>query len=217
MSSSTIIDLEVSGGHISGDLTVPDQAVGLVIFAHGSGSSRNSPRNKTVAALLQRAGMATFLMDLLTDREDDDFANRFNIDLLSGRLLLATMELKKRPELQNLPIGYFGASTGAAAALHASAWLPELIRAVVSRGGRPDLAQTFLPEVKSPTLLIVGELDEEVLALNRQALSMLHSEKALSTVKGASHLFEEEGTLDQAGILARDWFLDHFKSAQART
>lgn len=214
MSASTVIDLEVSGGHISGDLTVPDRAIGLVIFAHGSGSSRNSPRNKTIANVLQQAGMATFLMDLLTDREDNDFANRFNIDLLSGRLLLATMELKKRPELQHLPIAYFGASTGAAAALHASAWLPELIVAVVSRGGRPDLAQTFLPEVKSPTLLIVGEFDEEVLALNRQALSMLQSEKALCTVKGASHLFEEEGTLHQAGILARDWFLDHFKAVQ---
>ena len=211
--NATTISLDVTGGQIAGDLSIPEGALGLVIFAHGSGSSRHSPRNKQIAAQLQEAGIATFLMDLLTEREEDDYSNRFNIDLLSGRLLLATMELKKLPEIASLPIAYFGASTGAAAALHASAWLPDVICAVVSRGGRPDLAQTFLPEVKAPTLLIVGEFDHEVLALNRQALSMLHGDKELVTVRGASHLFEEEGTLHIAGNHARDWFLRYFKHA----
>lgn len=209
------IRIPVTGGQLAGELVIPEDPIGVVIFSHGSGSSRLSPRNNYIANKLQDAHIATFLLDLLTEREDEDLPNRFNIDLLSGRLILATMQLRSDARVSSLPVGYFGASTGAASALHAAAWLPDIIQAVVSRGGRPDLALAFLPEVKAPTLFIVGSRDAEVLALNKNALALLHCKKELVTVKGAGHLFEEEGTLDEAGKLAVQWFSSCFKKSIA--
>lgn len=206
---SELVHIPVTGGFLTGNLVLPDDPSALVIFSHGSGSSRLSPRNTFIARGLQEAGIATFLFDLLTEREDEELSNRFNIDLLAGRLILATIQLRKDPRLNSLPVGYFGASTGAASALHAAAWLPDTIRAVVSRGGRPDLAETYLPDVKAATLLIVGRRDEEVLAMNRQALELLNCEKALTVVEGASHLFEEPGALEKVQELALDWFSCH--------
>lgn len=206
---SELVHINVTGGFLTGKLVLPEDPSALIIFSHGSGSSRLSPRNSFIAKGLQEAGMATFLFDLLTDREDEDLLNRFNIDLLSGRLILATIQLRKDPRLKNLPVGYFGASTGAASALHAAAWLPDTVKAVVSRGGRPDLAETSLPDVKAATLLIVGEKDAEVLEMNRRALELLSCEKSLVVVEGASHLFEEQGTLEQVQELAAEWFSTH--------
>jgi len=206
---SELVHIPVTGGFLTGNLVLPDDPTALVIFSHGSGSSRLSPRNSFIAKGLQEAGMATFLFDLLTEREDEELVSRFNIDLLSGRLILATIQLRKDPRLKHLPLGYFGASTGAASALHAAAWLPDTVKAVVSRGGRPDLAEVYLNDVKAATLLIVGEKDEEVLQMNRSALEMLTCEKSLQVVKGASHLFEEQGTLEQVQELAADWFSAH--------
>ena len=194
---------------LDGILTIPEGSKGVVIFAHGSGSSRMSPRNTFVAGTLQAAGFGTFLFDLLTVEEDFSFTNRFDIDLLARRLVGATRWLAGRPEGRGMKFGYFGASTGAAAALRGAAQMGETIRAIVSRGGRPDLAMAYLPKVLAPTLLIVGELDHEVLQLNRQALAQLAVVKELAVVPGASHLFEEEGTLAEAARLAREWFLRH--------
>jgi dienelactone hydrolase len=196
---------------LDGDLVVPAGARGIVLFAHGSGSSRHSRRNRRVAEHLQRAGLATLLFDLLTAEEEVlDAATaelRFNIALLADRLALATDWLASQPDVQALPVGYFGASTGGAAALVASVLRPQSVQAVVSRGGRPDLAGLYLPRVKAPTLLIVGGRDAEVITLNRQALDLLRPRaKQLVIVPGASHLFEEAGTLDQAAELARAWF-----------
>ena len=201
--------VRVSAGDVSldGILTVPEGAKRVVIFAHGSGSSRLSPRNAFVAGILQAAGFGTFLFDLLTGEEDFSFTNRFDIDLLTRRLMGATRWLAGRPEGQGMKFGYFGASTGAAAALQGAAQMGETIRAIVSRGGRPDLAMAYLPKVHAPTLLIVGELDHEVLQLNRQAYAQLAAEKELAIVPGATHLFEEEGTLAEVAQLAREWFL----------
>jgi len=200
------LSIPVRGGALHGDLALPRAATGLVIFAHGSGSSRLSPRNRRVAAHLNSSGFATLLFDLLTETEDRVYANRFDIDLLTDRLVEVTRQVHELQRLRALPLGYFGASTGAAAALGAAAELGEDIRSVVSRGGRPDLAMDWLADIDSPVLLIVGGLDSEVLALNRQALAALHCRKALKVVDGATHLFEEPGTLEAVSELAAEWF-----------
>src|SRR5438067_785231 len=213
------ISIPVEKGAIAGTLVVPPNAGGIVIFAHGSGSSRLSPRNQFVAEALQQAGMATLLMDLLTPAEDsvDEFTaeHRFNIGLLASRVVLATDWVLDQPGWAEFNIGYFGASTGAAAALVAAAERPK-VQTVVSRGGRPDLAGDALPAVKAPTLLIVGGDDVEVIELNREALAQLQCEKRIAIIPGASHLFEEPGTLEQVASLARNWFADHVGGASQR-
>jgi len=190
---------------LEGELVVPRTARGIVLFAHGSGSSRFSPRNRVVAEYLQDAGLATLLFDLLTETEDQLYPNRFDIPLLTQRLLAASDWVRRDRSVGHMPLGYFGASTGAAAALQAAAVRPA-IGAVVSRGGRPDLALAELPTVRAPTLLIVGGDDIQVIALNREAYAALRAPKALEIVPGASHLFEEPGTLDQVAHLAAAWF-----------
>lgn len=192
---------------LEGTLGLPQQAKGVVLFAHGSGSSRLSPRNTYVAGVLQQAGIGTLLFDLLTKEEDQSYQRRFDIELLTRRLVGATRWLMERQELKGAAFGYFGASTGAAAALQGASLLGAVIKAVVSRGGRPDLAIPYLDKVVSPTLLIVGERDGQVLQLNKQALAHLATEKELSVVPGATHLFEEPGTLEQAATLAKNWFI----------
>jgi len=197
---------------LEGDLSVPTASSGVVLFAHGSGSSRKSPRNRYVADLLNESGLATLLTDLLTEDEQEvDLQTahlRFDIGLLAKRLAAITEWLAQYSEVSGLPIGLFGASTGAAAALAAAAELPNNVGAVVSRGGRPDLAGPALPHVKAPTLLIVGGTDHVVLDLNRKAMAQMHCQKELTIVPGASHLFEEPGTLTKVAGLARDWFLN---------
>jgi putative phosphoribosyl transferase len=206
-----IVLVDAEGVTLEGDLIVPPGASGVVLFAHGSGSSRHSSRNRYVASVLQDAGLGTLLIDLLTaDEERIDMVTghlRFDIDLLARRLTGATAWLKAQPGTSSLPVGLFGASTGGGAALVAAAHIPSGIRAVVSRGGRPDLAGDALPEVQAPTLLIVGGDDIPVIPLNRQALAQMRSEKSLEIIPGATHLFEEPGTLEQVATLARDWFL----------
>ena len=202
-------DVQAGAVVLRGRLTVPEAAVGVVLFAHGSGSSRHSPRNRFVAEGLNRAGLATLLFDLLTEEEERDRANVFDTGLLARRLADATAWLREQPETGGMAVGYFGASTGAAAALWAAAEPDMRIAAVVSRGGRPDLAGPRLPAVPSPTLLIVGGNDHLVLDLNREAQSHLRCENRLEIVPGATHLFEEPGTLEQVTDLARDWFTDH--------
>lgn len=201
--------LDLSAVSVPGLLALPAGAKGLVLFAHGSGSSRLSPRNAMVAGVLREAGFGTLLFDLLTPAEAMDRGNVFDIDLLSRRLAEATGWCRSRGETASLPVGYFGASTGAGAALVAAARAPEPVRAVVSRGGRPDLAGGWLERVRAPTLLIVGGYDETVIALNRLALDHLTCEKRLEIVPGATHLFEERGTLEAAARLAADWFRRH--------
>ena len=188
---------------------MPDDPRGIVVFAHGSGSSRHSPRNRHVAGVLNDAGLGTLLVDLLTPEEGRDRANVFDIGLLAGRLAEVTGWLRGQPAAARAAIGYFGASTGAAAALRAAAEPGAGIAAVVSRGGRPDLARPRLAAVTAATLLIVGGRDEVVLDLNRRAQTELRCENHLAVVPGASHLFEEPGTLDTAAGLARDWFIRH--------
>jgi putative phosphoribosyl transferase len=207
-------EVEVTAGHVrlAGQLSVPERAVGLVVFVHGSGSSRHSPRNRYVAGILHGAGLATLLFDLLTAAEEQTRANVFDIELLAGRLAEVAARIRGRPECRGLPVGYFGASTGAAAALWAAAGDPE-VAAVVSRGGRPDLAGPRLAAVRAPTLLVVGGHDTVVLELNRRAQAQLRCESRLAVVPGATHLFEEPGTLAQAAGLARDWFVDHLAAA----
>ncbi len=196
---------------LAGRLTVPDAALGLVLFAHGSGSSRHSPRNRYVAAVLQEARVGTLLFDLLTTTEEHDRRMVFDVDLLAARLAGATAWARSQPAATGLPIGYFGASTGAAAALWAAADPEQEIAAVVSRGGRPDLAIPRLDQVRAATLLIVGGRDAMVLDLNREAQRHLRCENDLAVVPGATHLFEEPGTLTQAATLARDWFSEHLR------
>lgn len=211
-------DVQIRAGRASlaGHFERPEKAAGIVAFAHGSGSSRFSPRNQRVAAYLRRFGFATLLFDLLTPEEEildrESRAYRFDIDLLAERLTQATDWLDTYSGGAGLDIGYFGASTGAAAALIAAARRPDRIAAVVSRGGRPDLAMEALSEVRAPTLLIVGELDTEVIRLNRKAEAMLPGRCELTLVPGATHLFEEGDTLDQAADLAARWFQKHLKS-----
>jgi dienelactone hydrolase len=213
------VEIDCDGVTLSGDLTIPDNAVGIVLFAHGSGSSRKSPRNRSVARVLQEGGLGTLLFDLLTPGEEAiDLRTRhlrFDIQLLSTRLVGATDWLVCERGGAGSSLGYFGASTGAAAALIAATRRPALVGAVVSRGGRPDLAGRALDLVRAPTLLIVGGLDYEVIRLNEDALSRLGCAKELQIVAGATHLFEEPGTLEQVAHLARDWFLIHLASAGA--
>ena len=195
---------------LEGLLDVPASPSGIVIFAHGSGSGRLSPRNNHVAGGLRAAGLATLLLDLLTPLEEDDRANVFDVGLLAGRLVRATQWVRTQPELEELPIGYFGASTGAGAALRAAAAAPDDVCAVVSRGGRPDLAgASALARVRAPTQLIVGSLDLPVIDLNRSAMRHLRCAHELVIVPGAHHLFEEPGTLDQVVGHATRWFRDH--------
>lgn len=198
-------DVIVGSHHLRGLLGVPSAALGIVVFAHGSGSSRLSPRNNQVAAALRHNGMATLLIDLLTEDEEANRANVFDIRLLASRLLSATAWVREQPELSALPIGYFGASTGAAAALAAAAQ-DGRIAAVVSRGGRPDLALDMLHLVTAPTLLLVGSLDGPVIELNQQAFAKLNHAKKIQIVPGAGHLFEEPGTLDEVVAHAISWF-----------
>ncbi|MBE0598075.1 MAG: dienelactone hydrolase family protein [Desulfuromonadales bacterium] len=201
---------------LDGNLAIPDGASGLVLFAHGSGSSRFSPRNRMVAGVLREGGLATLLIDLLTAQEEEvDLRTRhlrFDIDLLAQRLVGATDWLKQNPATRNLAIGYFGSSTGAAAALIAAVCRPDSVAAIVSRGGRPDLADKFLPQVQAPTLLIVGGFDDAVLDLNRRAFSLLAAEKEMQIIPGATHLFEERGALEEVARLATEWFLRHLPS-----
>ena len=195
---------------LDGELVLPPSAKGVVLFAHGSGSSRFSPRNTYVAKVLQQRGIGTLLFDLLTSAEDQDYETRFDIALLTTRLVAATEWLQKNPSTKDFRLGYFGASTGAAAALQAAAKMENIISAVVSRGGRPDLAgAAALRRVTAPTLLIVGGADYEVIKLNQQAELLLNCEKKLLLIPGATHLFEEPGTLQLAASIAADWFAQH--------
>lgn len=208
-----LVHIPVEDVHIEGLLELPPEPQGIVLFAHGSGSSRHSPRNNYVARVLHDKGIGTLLMDLLTVAEDLDYQTRFDIALLTHRLLVATRWVKLVEATRQLPIGYFGASTGAAAALQAAAALGDNIQAVVSRGGRPDLAgNQSLEQVKSPTLLLVGGRDEDVIELNREAYARLPCAKELSIIPGATHLFEEAGTLEEVARQATVWFSQYLKS-----
>jgi dienelactone hydrolase len=212
------VRLAVPSAHLTGNLDVPRNVQGLVVFAHGSGSSRKSPRNRFVAQKLREAGMATLLMDLLTPEEEaldlERGQLRFDIAFLAGRLLAATDWVSDQGSVRGLPLGYFGASTGAAAALLAAAERGKAVRAVVSRGGRPDLAETALHQVTAPTLLIVGGADREVLELNLAALTHMHCPKELRIVRGATHLFPEPGALEEVARFAAAWFRQHLGQAE---
>jgi len=201
--------VEIPPHRLQALLGVPADPRGMVIFAHGSGSGRLSPRNQRVASALRDAGIATLLLDLLTPSEEADRANVFDIRLLAQRLGQATDWVRHHVTTASLPVGYFGASTGAGAALRAASEPSHRVAAVVSRGGRPDLAGAALEQVTAPTLLIVGSLDTQVIELNEKAMALLHGEKVLAIVPGASHLFEEPGTLDDVVRLATRWFLEH--------
>jgi len=211
----TSIRIPVGGVVVEGNLAVSPGGRGVVLFAHGSGSSRFSPRNRYVAKFFNAQKISTLLFDLLTNEEDqEDLATaeyRFNINLLAERLIGVTEWLKKDPQTKNCSFGYFGASTGAAAALIAAAKLPDDIAAVVSRGGRPDLAANYLSKVAAPTLLLVGGLDTEVIKLNKEAMAQMFTEKKLVIVPGATHLFEEPGKLEEVAKLSVDWFLRYLK------
>lgn len=200
------VNIPMDGVFVEGILRVPHNPRGIVLFAHGSGSGRYSPRNIFVAGVLRKARVATLLFDLLTEEEDLKYENRFNIELLTDRLIAATKWVMKQSNLDGLKIGYFGASTGAAAALRAAARIGSDVRAIVSRGGRPDLSLDEIAKVKSPTLLIVGENDPQVLELNKQAYEALNTTKKLGIIPEATHLFEEPGTLEKAAELASEWF-----------
>jgi putative phosphoribosyl transferase len=212
------VTIPVGNIFLEGNLSVPENPAGIVLFAHGSGSSRMSPRNRYVAWVIQQSGISTFLFDLLTpDEEAEDAAtgkHRFNIDLLSRRLIGATDWVRREPGTGKQPLGYFGASTGAAAALVAAAERPEIVQAVVSRGGRPDLAGPSLGRVKAPTLLIVGGRDLTVIHLNRTAIRELKVENDLTIVPGATHLFEEPGALEEVARLAVSWFLRYLPNTR---
>ncbi len=200
------VSLHVGAVTLPGDLGLPEGAAGIVIFAHGSGSSRLSSRNRFVAGALREGGIGTLLFDLLTEREDQDYTRRFDIALLTERLIGATRWLREQKEARDLSLGYFGASTGSAAALFAAAELGSDIRAIVSRGGRPDLAAPALSKVQAPTLLIVGGNDQDVIELNREAYEGLGGVKHLAIIPGATHLFEEPGALEEVAQLAQEWF-----------
>lgn len=209
------VRVPVGSSWLYGDLSLPPRLRGLVLFAHGSGSGRHSARNRQVAASLHQAGLGTLLLDLLTVQEGQEdqhsAVHRFNIGLLTERMQTATLWVLQQPGLWELPLGYFGASTGSAAALIAAARMDGRIAAVVSRGGRPDLAGAALGAISAPTLLIVGGLDRQVLALNTEALEHLQCDKRLAIVPGATHLFEEPGTLAEVARLAGEWFALHFR------
>lgn len=214
------VRIVVGAAQLEGDLTLPEDATGVVLFAHGSGSSRHSPRNQYVAQALREGGLGTLLIDLLTaaeEREDARTARlRFDIGLLAGRVAGASGWLARNPATAHVPVGYFGASTGAAAALVAAAERPDDVRAVVSRGGRPDLAIPALNRVRAPTLLIAGGEDVPVIAMNREALKHLNVEKRLEIIPGATHLFEEPGAIEEVARLAREWFQEHLKPYTGR-
>ena len=218
-SSRTITERAVSvpAGHVllPGILSVPPESRGVVLFAHGSGSGRFSPRNRYVAEVLQEGGLATLLIDLLDEREAEDRRKVFDIDLLAGRLLVAAEWLRDNAGTTRLSVGYFGASTGAGAALQAAARSPASVAAVVSRGGRPDLAAAYLPDVKAPTLLIVGGFDVPVISMNEEAFEALTCLKELIIVPGATHLFEEPGTLEQVAKHALHWFQRFLGASQS--
>lgn len=207
------VKIPAGGVTLEGNLVLPPSARAAVIFAHGSGSSRLSPRNRYVAGVLQDAGIGTLLFDLLTRDEDTIYENRFNIELLTERLKSATSWLRKQPQTSDFSLGYFGASTGTASALRAAADLGKQISAVVSRGGRPDLAYEALSRVQAPVLLIVGGNDSLVIELNRSAYDKIKAEKHLAIVPGATHLFEERGTLEEAARLAAEWFRQHLTAS----
>jgi dienelactone hydrolase len=214
----TPVTVPVDGQSLSGDLTMPLNPQGIVLFAHGSGSSRHSSRNRYVARMLEHSGLATLLIDLLTPEEeviDDQTAEyRFDIPMLAGRLVTIVDWLRQRKDAASLSIGLFGASTGGGAALIAAAQRPQQVAAVVSRGGRPDLAGEVLPKVKTPTMLIVGGFDTPVIQMNRDAMKQMRGEVRLEIVPGATHLFEEPGTLEKVAHLAGDWFTSHLHPAK---
>ena len=213
-----VVQVRTGAATLEGNLVVPRDAQGIVLFAHGSGSSRHSPRNRYVAGVLQQGGLATLLLDLLTAEEEAvDIRTRhlrFDIRLLAERLVGASEWLAEQPATRELTLGYFGSSTGAGAALVAAALLDDRVGAVVSRGGRPDLAGPVLDRVRAPTLLIVGGRDIPMIQMNEEALAQLHTTKELKIVPGATHLFEEPGTLEEVAALARDWFLDFLARAE---
>ncbi|MFP5381750.1 MAG: dienelactone hydrolase family protein [Gammaproteobacteria bacterium] len=210
MSVSTLVHIPAGDATVEGMLEIPDGAAGVVLFAHGSGSSRHSPRNNYVAGVLRAAGLGTLLMDLLSPAEDRDYSRRFDIGLLSRRLLDAARWVEAQEATRDLPLGFFGASTGAAAALEAAAALGDTARAVVSRGGRPDLASPqALARVTASTLLLVGGYDDGVIDLNQQAFDALRCKKELVIVPGATHLFEEPGTLEAVATRAAGWFAEY--------
>jgi dienelactone hydrolase len=215
------VSLAAGAVKLEGTLAVPERCGAIVLFAHGTGSGRRSPRNRFVAEVLADAGLGTLLVDLLTEAEEHEEAQsgrlRFDIDLLTDRLLAAMEWLGQDPRTQPLSVGLFGASTGAAAALQAAASRPQVVRAVVSRGGRPDLARFALADVQAPTLLIVGGEDTPVIEANREALHELRGTKALEVVRGATHLFEQPGALDRVAELATEWFQDHLSSRRPRS
>lgn len=208
-STQAAISIKLQDLSLLGNLVIPEKAVGIVLFSHGSGSSRLSPRNNYVAKILQDHGLATLLLDLLTAEEDLVYENRFNINLLAKRLIAATHWVKNQENTKTLAMGYFGASTGAASALRASAFLGTDIQAVVSRGGRPDLAMAVLSRVEAPTLFIVGGWDHEVITLNQKAFQQLSGDHQLVIVPEASHLFEEPGKLEEVAALSTAWFKEY--------
>jgi putative phosphoribosyl transferase len=211
------VSIDTGGVRLQGELTVPESAEAVIVFAHGSGSGRHSPRNQAVARALREGRLGTLLFDLLTEREEIAERTtrhlRFDIELLAGRVIGATDWLQRQPVLRGRSIGYFGASTGAAAAIVAAAERPNDVGAIVSRGGRPDLAGEALGRIRQPTLLIVGGNDPQVMELNRLAFDELVCVKELRSIPGASHLFEEPGTLESAAAIAREWFRQHLTSA----
>ncbi len=211
-----MIFIPVGNFKLEGELVIPSGAESLVIFSHGSGSSRFSPRNNFVANELHKKNIGTFLLDLLTKEEDELFINRFNIKLLTERLILATGYIKKLPKTSELTLGFFGASTGAASALYAAVAMPRDIKSVVSRGGRTDLAINIAADVKAPTLLIVGERDYEVLEMNKEVYNKLTCDKKFEVIAGATHLFEEHGALEKVATLAADWFRIHLQSKKEK-
>ncbi|HZV97430.1 MAG TPA: alpha/beta hydrolase [Methylophilaceae bacterium] len=214
--TQTEVEIPAAQVKLGGEIVLPEQAEGIVLFAHGSGSSRHSPRNQYIARVLQSAGLGTLLFDLLTEEEETiDLSTghlRFDIELLARRLVHATRWVQHNPSTQRLNIGYFGASTGGGAALMAAGIMGEQIRAIVSRGGRPDLAAESLPHVRTPTLLIVGGYDERVIEFNRSAYERLHGEKSLEIVPNASHLFEEAGALEEVARLSAYWFIQYLQT-----
>jgi dienelactone hydrolase len=205
------VQIQIGNVLLQGRVAIPEQAKGMVLFSHGSGSSRFSPRNQKVAHKLQEAGFGTLLFDLLTEQEDATYSNRFDLELLTKRLIAVTIWMSQQPYAESLPLAYFGASTGAASALKAAIALPQ-IQTVVCRGGRPDLVLDLLPQIQIPVLLIVGEQDEEVLELNLQAMKALPEGKELCIITGATHLFEEPGKMEEVSNLAVHWFLTHLKT-----
>lgn len=203
------VNIPLSSVTLKGELVLPENAIGIVVFSHGSGSSRFSPRNKMVGELMQQNGIGTLLFDLLTEEEDRIYENRFNIDLLVSRLIDVTEWLMQHKETQKLPVAYFGASTGAASALRAAAYFGKSIKAVVSRGGRPDMALNALPMVTAPTLLIVGQLDVPVIKMNKLAFDQLNGIKEMKIIPGATHLFEEPGKLMEVADMAIEWYKEY--------